>query len=146
MVEHRLQAGEQVIGTKLGLTSRVKRQALGIHEPVFGRLTSGMLVPHGEPVPLDELIHPRAEPEIAFLIGERIEAPTTVARVLAATEAVFPAIEIMDSRYSRPFRLPDSVADNAGAARVVARRPGPAPRTTLVDLRLLGCVFRCRGE
>ena len=44
-VDHRLQAGEHLIGAKLGLTSRVKREALGIHEPVFGRLTSGMLLP-----------------------------------------------------------------------------------------------------
>jgi 2-keto-4-pentenoate hydratase len=143
-VEHRVAAGEHVIGAKLGLTSAVKRKALNIHEPVFGRLTSGMVVPHGEPVRLRELIHPRLEPEIAFLIRERIEAPTTVAAVLAATEAVLPAIEVVDSRYADPFRLPDSVADNAGAARVVlgtqARRP-----SDLVDLSVLGCVFRRRG-
>ena len=133
-----------MIGAKLGLTSRVKRQALGIHEPVFGRLTSGMVVPHGQALQLDELIHPRAEPEIAFLIGKRIEAPTTVAQVLAATEAVFPAIEVVDSRYSEPFRLPDSVADNAGAARIVVGARGRPPEA-LVDLSVLGCVFRCRG-
>lgn len=143
-VEHRLQAGEHVIGAKLGLTSAVKRKALNIHEPVFGRLTSGMMLPHGEPVPLGELIRPRAEPEIAFLVGERIEAPTTVAAVLAATEAVLPAVEVVDSRYAAPFRLPDSIADNAGAARVVL---GAQPRrpADLVDLSVLGCVFRCRG-
>lgn len=144
VVEHRLQAGEKIIGAKLGLTSRVKRQALGIDEPVFGRLTSGMAIAHGEPVQLAELIHPRAEPEIAFLIGERIEAPTTIARVLAATEAVFPAIEVMDSRYSESFRLADSVADNAGAARVIVGARGLPPEA-LVDLSVLGCVFRCRG-
>ena len=57
VVQHRLEAGERIIGAKLGLTSRVKRQALGIHEPVFGRLTSGMVVPHGQALQLDELIH-----------------------------------------------------------------------------------------
>lgn len=145
VVEHRLQAGEKLIGMKLGLTSRVKRQALGIHEPVYGRLTSEMVVPHGEAVELDQLIHPRAEPEIAFLIGKRIEAPTTIAGVLAATEAVFPAIEVMDSRYSEPFRLPDSVADNAGAARIVVGSRG-SPPDALVDLSVLGCVFRSRGS
>ena len=71
VIRHRLAAGETMIGAKLGLTSRVKRQALGIHEPVFGRLTSGMVVPHGGALALDELIHPRAEPEIAFLVRER---------------------------------------------------------------------------
>lgn len=140
VVEHRLQAGERAIGVKLGLTSAVKRRALGIHDPVFGRLTSGMVVPFGEPVRLDELIHPRAEPEIAFVIGQRIEGPTTVAEVLSATDAVLPAIEIVDSRYATSFRTPDSVADNAGAARVAL---GAQARKTdeLADLSLLGCVF-----
>ena len=117
-VDHRLQAGEHLIGAKLGLTSRVKRAALGIHEPLFGRLSSGMLLPAGEPVPLDQLIHPRAEPEIAFLLGKRLDGPVTPAGVLAATDAVVAAVEVMDSRYSGQFRLPDSIADNAGAARV----------------------------
>jgi len=144
VVEHRLHAGETIIGAKLGLTSRVKRIALGIHEPVYGRLTSGMVIAPGEPLGLGDLIHPRAEPEIAFLIGARIEAPTTVAQVLAATKAIFPAIEVVDSRYSQAFRLPDSVADNAGAARLTlgnrARRPAE-----LVDLSVLGCVYRHSG-
>jgi 2-oxo-3-hexenedioate decarboxylase len=143
-VEHRLRAGERVIGAKLGMTSRVKRNALGIHEPVYGRLTSGMVLAYDEPLDLGKLIHPRAEPEIAFLIGRPIEPSTTVTGVLAATEAVFPAIEVVDTRYAEPFQLPDSVADNAGAARVVlgaqARRP-----SELDDLRYTGCVFRCRG-
>ena len=64
MTMHRLQAGECVIGAKLGMTSKVKRDALGIGEPVYGRLTSGMIHPFGEPLRLDELIHPSVEPEI----------------------------------------------------------------------------------
>jgi 2-keto-4-pentenoate hydratase len=143
-VEHRLAAGEHVVGAKLGLTSAVKRKTLGIHEPVFGRLTSGMVLPPGEPVRLRELIHPRAEPEIAFVVAEPIKAPTTVAAVLAATEAVVPAVEVVDSRYAEPFRLPDSVADNAGAARVVLGPSGRRP-AELVDLAVLGCVFQGPG-
>ncbi|WP_214371401.1 2-keto-4-pentenoate hydratase [Pseudonocardia sp. H11422] len=145
VVEHRLQDGEGLIGWKLGMTSRVKRDALGIHEPVYGRLTSGMLVPAAEPLPLGQLIHPRAEPEIAFLIGERIEGPVTAAGVIAATEAVVAAVEVMDSRYSDRFRLPDSIADNAAAARIVLGSR-PCRPSDLVDLRLVGCVFRSRGE
>ena len=144
VVEHRLQAGENVIGAKLGFTSRVKRLALGINEPVYGQLTSSMVVPYGEPVRLAELIHPRAEPEIAFLIGKRIEPSTPPAGVLSAVDAVIPAIEVMDSRYNQPFRLPDSVADNAGAARVVLGAQGRRP-DELVDLHVLGCLFRYRG-
>lgn len=144
VVEDRVQAGEQVIGAKLGLTSKVKRQALGLNEPVYGRLTSGMVVPYGEPIRTDQLIHPRAEPELAFLIGETIPAPTTPARVLAAVVAVIPAIEVMDSRYDQPFRLADSIADNAGAAHVVLGAQGRRP-DELVDLHVLGCLFRHRG-
>src|SRR4029077_1196317 len=124
VVEHRLQAGEHLIGAKLGFTSRVKRLALGINEPVYGRLTSSMVVPYGEPVRLDQLIHPRAEPEIAFLIGKRIEPSTPPAGVLGAAGPENPPTEVMDSRYTQPFRLPDSVADNAGAARVVLGAQG----------------------
>lgn len=145
VVEDRLMGGEEVAGAKLGLTSRVKRDALGIQEPVSGWLTSGMLLAPGEPVPLAELIHPRAEPELAFLIGRALEPPATVGTVLAGTEAVLAAIEVMDSRYAGRFRYADSVADNAGAARVVL---GSCPRrpSELVDLKLVGCVYRARGQ
>jgi 2-keto-4-pentenoate hydratase len=144
-VEHHLLAGEAMVGAKLGLTSRVKRNALGIHQPLYGRLTSGMVEMPGEPLSFDQLIHPVAEPEIAFLIGDGLEPPATIAGVLAATEAVICAIEVADSRYRDRFRLPDSVADNAGAARVVL---GPRARkpSELEDLRLIGCVFRWRGQ
>jgi len=144
-VEHRLNAGERLIGAKLGLTSRVKRDLLGIHEPLHGWLTSGMVAPHGEPLSIEELIHPQAEPEIALLIGDGLRPPATIASVLAATEAVFAAIEVPDSRYRDRFRLPDSVADNAGAARVVLGSQAHRP-SELADLGLVGCVFRTRGD
>jgi 2-oxo-3-hexenedioate decarboxylase len=145
VVEHRLAGGEDLAGAKLGLTSRVKRDALGIQQPLYGWLTTGMLLPLGAPVPRGELIHPRAEPEIAFLIGNALEPPATVASVLAATEGVLAAIEVMDSRYASRFRYADSVADNAGAARVVLGSTVRKP-SDLDDLKLIGCVFRSRGE
>jgi 2-oxo-3-hexenedioate decarboxylase len=145
VVEYRLAGGEELAGAKLGLTSRVKRDALGIHEPLSGWLTTGMLSPPGEPVRVDQLIHPRAEPEIAFIVGEALEPPATIASVLAATEAVLAAVEVMDSRYASRFRFADSVADNAGAARVVLGSNPRAP-ADLDDLKLIGCVFRSRGE
>jgi 2-oxo-3-hexenedioate decarboxylase len=145
VVEHRLAGGEELAGAKLGLTSQVKRDALGIQEPLYGWLTTGMMMPHGEPVPLHQLIHPRAEPELAFLVGHLLEPPATIASVLAGTEAVLAAIEVMDSRYASRFRYADSVADNAGAARVVLGSTVRKP-ADLGDLKLVGCVFRSRGE
>lgn len=137
----RLAAGERLVGLKLGLTSRVKQLALGIDSPVYGHLTSAMVVPFGEPVRLDELISPRIEPELAFVMGREIGDHLGLAEVLAAVDAVIPALEIVDSRYRTAFRLVDSVADNAGAARVVLGAAARPPRE-LADLKLLGCVFR----
>jgi 2-oxo-3-hexenedioate decarboxylase len=104
-----------------------------------------MLAAPDQPMPLDRLIHPRAEPEIAFLLRDVPEPPATIASVLAATEAVLAAVEVMDSRYAGRFRFADSIADNAGAARVVL---GSLPRrpSELGDLKLVGCVFRAAGE
>jgi 2-oxo-3-hexenedioate decarboxylase len=137
----RLASGERLAGLKLGLTSRVKQLALGIHSPVFGHLTSGMFVSFGEPLHVDELISPKIEPELAFLIGRELGPHVGLSEVLAAVDAVIPALEIVDSRYNAPIRLVDSVADNAGAARVVLGVAARPPRE-LEDLRLLGCVFR----
>jgi len=145
-VQSKLDAGEQLAGAKLGLTSRAKQEAMGLAEPLYGWVTSGMITDYGEPLDRGSLIHPRAEPEIALLLGRDVTAPATVSSVLAATDAVFAAVDILDSRY-RDFRfaLPDVIADNASGGRVVL---GPQPRrpAELVDLRLLGCVLRTGGE
>jgi 2-keto-4-pentenoate hydratase len=137
----RLAAGERLVGLKLGLTSRVKQLALGIASPVYGHLTSGMILPFGEPVRLAELISPKVEPELAFLMGREVGDHVGLPGVLAAVESVMPALEIVDSRYRASFRLLDSVADNAGAAQVVLGDRARPPRE-LADLKLLGCVFR----
>ena len=146
VVRAKLDAGERIVGAKLGLTSRAKQQAMGVDSPLYGWVTSGMLAPFGEPVDTDRMIHPRVEPEIAFLLARDIEAPATVTSVLAATDVVFAAIDVLDSRYENfRFTLPDVVADNASAAAFLL---GPISRSPseLGDLRLLGCVMRVGGE
>jgi 2-oxo-3-hexenedioate decarboxylase len=145
-VQSKLDAGETFVGYKLGLTSRNKQQAMGLDAPLYGRVTSGMISTYGDPVQFDRFIHPRVESEIAFLLARDIEAPATVTSVLAATEVVFGAVDVLDSRYeSFQFTLTDVVADNASAGAFylgpVARRPDD-----LVDLRLLGCVVRVDGD
>jgi 2-oxo-3-hexenedioate decarboxylase len=145
-VAAKLAAGEEFVGWKLGLTSRNKQQAMGLSAPLYGRVTSGMLATHGDPVRLDRFIHPRVESEIAFLLARDVAAPATITSVLAATEVVFGAVDVLDSRYeSFQFTLSDVVADNASAGAFylgpVARRPDQ-----LVDLALLGCVVRVDGE
>jgi 2-oxo-3-hexenedioate decarboxylase len=145
-VQAKLDAGERFVGYKLGLTSRNKQQAMGVDAPLYGRVTSGMIATYGEPVRLDRFIHPRVESEIAFLLARDVEPPATVTSVLAATDVVFGAVDVLDSRYEGfRFSLEDVVADNASAGGFylgpIARRPEELP-----DLRLLGCVVRVDGE
>jgi len=144
-LERRVAGGDRPIGFKLGLTSRAKQLAMGVEDPLWGRLTAGLL--HAEEAPLDLslLIHARAEPEIAFLLGRDVDGATaTPASVLAATEGVFPAL-ILDSRYTDfRFTLPDVIADNASAAGVVCGGRLLAP--SALDVQLEGMVLRHGGE
>jgi 2-oxo-3-hexenedioate decarboxylase len=145
-VQAKLAAGEQLVGAKLGLTSKVKQRVMNVDSPLYGWVTSGMLAPYGEPVDLSRLIHPRVEPEIAFLLARDLPAPATVTSVLAATEAVFAAIDVLDSRYENfRFTLPDVIADNASAGLFLLG-PTVLPPSQIPDLRLLGCVLRTNGD
>lgn len=147
-IERRLARGERLIGAKLGLTSKPKQRTMGVEEPIYGFLTDAMVHPIEERLALERFIHPRVEPEIGFLIGEELRGPVAVPQVLAATRAVFPALEVIDSRYARfDFRLPDVVADNASAsaASLIAGSRAVTPERA-GDLRLTGCVVRRDGE
>ncbi len=118
---------------------------MGVDAPLYGRVTASMISTYGEPILFDRFIHPRVESEIAFLLGHDITGPATVTSVLAATELVFGAVDVLDSRYQGfKFTLTDVVADNASAGAFylgpIARRPDE------LDLRLLGCVVRVNGD
>jgi 2-oxo-3-hexenedioate decarboxylase len=144
-VQSKLDAGDRLVGYKLGLTSRNKQRAMGVDAPLYGRVTSSMLSTYGEPIPFDRFIHPRVESEIAFLLGSDIQAPATVTSVLAATKLIYGAVDVLDSRYEGfTFTLSDVVADNASAGAFylgpIARRPEE------LELHLLGCVVRVDGE
>jgi 2-oxo-3-hexenedioate decarboxylase len=145
-IQRKLAAGERLVAAKLGLTSKAKQRVMNVDAPLYGWVTDRMLLPYGEPVELSRFIHPRVEPEIAFLIARPVAAPATVTSVLAATEAVFAAVDVLDSRYENfRFKLPDVVADNASAAGFLLG-PKAMPPAELDDLRLLGCVLRVDGD
>ncbi|MFO7549699.1 MAG: fumarylacetoacetate hydrolase family protein [Acidimicrobiia bacterium] len=137
--------GRPVICAKLGLTSRAKQEQMQVDEPLYGWLVEGSAIEPGGYLACDELIQPRAEPEIAFLTSSDLSGPgVTAAHVLAATAAVTPAIDVLDSRYSGyRFTLPDVIADNASAARFVVGDPVPVAG---IDLRRVGCVFSKSGK
>lgn len=145
-VQGKLEAGELLVGAKLGLTSKAKQRVMNVDAPLYGFVTSSMMLPYGDPVEVANFIHPRVEPEIAFLLARDVRAPATVTSVLDATAAVFAAVDVLDSRYENfRFRLPDVVADNASAGAFIVGSRAVAP-AELEDLHLLGCVLRVDGE
>lgn len=132
ILQRREALGEQLVGKKIGVTSRAVQQMLDVHQPDFGFLTNAMQVADGSEVSFacHQLIQPRAEGEIAFILGEDLQGPGISAHdVLAATQAVAPCFEIVDSRIDNwQIRIQDTVADNAscgvfalGAARIDPR-------------------------
>ena len=93
---------------------------MGVDEVIWGRLTDAMRVPDGGTVDAGGFIHPRVEPEVAFLLDRLPEPGETVGDFADAVRAVAPAIELIDSRYADfSFSLPDVIADNTSAAAFV---------------------------
>lgn len=141
--------GETIVGRKIGLTSKVMQQQLGVSEPDYGALPASWEVPledgRGE-VDTSRLIQPRVEGEIAFRLAEPLEGPgVTVLDVFRATDAVAAAVEIIDSRIRDwRIRLVDTVADNASCGGFAVGAWEPAWRD--VDLRRLAMVMYVDGE
>ncbi|TDD80455.1 4-oxalocrotonate decarboxylase [Actinomadura darangshiensis] len=121
VLDRKVRDGETVVGVKLGLTSRAKQRRMGVDVPLTGWLTDAMTMAPGELAPVGRLIHPRAEPEIAFIMGERLSGPgVTAERAMRAVASVHAAFEVIDSRFRDfDFTLPDVVADNASSSRFV---------------------------
>lgn len=144
LVQHKLDEGHRIVGPKMGLTSKAKWDQMGVSEPIYGYVFDYQLVDNGGVVPFQ--IHPKVEAEIAFLIGEDIEGPgITGAQVLAKTEYVLPAIEIIDSRYENfNFTLTDVIADNASTSRVVFGNTLRKPSE--FDLELVGATLSVNGK
>jgi 2-oxopent-4-enoate hydratase len=144
-VARHVAAGARVVGRKIGLTSAPMQRMLGVDEPDFGVLLDTMRVADGDAVAVDELVQPKAEAEIAFVMARGLDGPGVDALAAAqAVAGVVPAIEIIDSRVADwRIKLPDTVADNASSGRFVLG----AQLTPLagVDLRLAGVVLTVGG-
>ena len=142
-IARRLGRGERQVGMKMGFTSRAKMLQMGIDDLIWGRLTSGMRVEEGSTVKLSSYVHPRVEPEIAFLLKRPLAGDVTASEALAAVEAIAPALEIIDSRYQNfKFSLPDVIADNASSSGFVIGAWN-APNS---DIGNLGMVMSFDGK
>lgn len=130
-LERRLKDGERVIGKKIGVTSKPVQDMLNVREPDFGFLTDPMeIVDGGELSIARTLIQPRAEAEIAFILNKDLKGPgVTMADVQAATAAIAPCFEIVDSRITDwKIRIQDTVADNASCGAFVLGKDRIDPR------------------
>jgi 2-oxopent-4-enoate/cis-2-oxohex-4-enoate hydratase len=146
MLSHRLAAGERVVGKKVGVTSQAVMDMLGVFQPDFGWLTSGMVFNEGEAIPAASLIQPKAEGEIAFVLKKTLKGPgVTAADVLAATEGVMACFEIVDSRIRDwKIKIQDTVADNASCGVFVLGDRLVDVRD--VDLATCGMVLEKNGD
>jgi len=145
-------AGRNVRARKIGLTSKVMQDSVGVDTPDTGVIYDDMFYGHGDTVPFDRFIAPRLEVELAFVLGRDLSGPAcTIEQVLAACEYVSPAIEILDARIEMKDpesgsgrTIVDTVADNAADVGIVVGRQQFDPNE--LDLPWVCAVLRRNGQ
>jgi len=142
-IDRRVTRGEHRVGVKMGFTSRAKMVQMGLSDVIWGRLTAGMQIEEGTAVDFSRFVHPRVEPEIAFVLKRPLSGNVTAPEALAAVEAIAPALEIIDSRYKDfKFTLPEVIADNASSSGFVIG-PWCSPH---IDFANLGLTLNIDGR
>ena len=145
-IRRKIAAGARVRGHKVGLSSPVMQQMMGVDEPDYGHLLDAMVLSEDAPIPAAGYCYPRIEVEIGYVLGSALPgADCTEADVLAATEYIVPSLELIDSRI-RDWRikLADTIADNASSAGVIlgeARRTPAELAARGVDLANIEAVL-----
>jgi len=135
-----IENGARLVGKKIGLTNKAVQAQLGVDQPDFGALFDHMEVLNGLSVSASELMQPKIETEIAFVIGEDLDLPNmTIVDLISAIDYALPALEIVGSRISDwNIKFVDTVADNASASHYVL---GHTPRT-LDEFDMVGCKMK----
>lgn len=142
-IERRFERGERFAGLKLGFTSKAKRVQMGVDDLIWGRLTDAMQAPDGGTFSTKNSIHPRIEPEVAFILKKAITSPISLSEAPSYIEAIAPALEIIDSRYQNfKFSLADVVADNCSSSGFILG-PYNKPDT---DIHNLGMLLHINGS
>lgn len=150
-VKMKLAEGRVARGHKIGLTSRAMQQSSQISEPDYGTLLDDMFIAEGTDISISRFIAPRVEVELAFILGKRLQGPgITIFDVLAATDYVVPAIEIIDARIEQfdrhtkaPRKVFDTISDNAANAGIITG--GRPVRPDAVDLRWVCALLYKNG-
>lgn len=120
-IHRKIKSGQRITGKKIGLTSLAMQESLGVDEPDYGHLLDKMVIENGGEIDYDQVMQPRVEAEIAFVLKEELTGPqVSTLDVLQATDYVVPALEIVDSRIEDwRITLPDTIADNASSGMYV---------------------------
>tara|TARA_Y100000768_G_scaffold376929_1_gene349547 strand:- start:1304 stop:2104 length:801 start_codon:yes stop_codon:yes gene_type:complete len=147
-----LERGRVLIGHKIGLTSRAMQLAMNIDEPDSGYLLDDMVFENGCSLEAAAFCDPKIEVELAFIIGTRLEGPdVTIEEVLQATEAVIPAIELIDARSYRKHprtgvtrSVTDTISDNAADAGIILGDYRADPRE--IDMPWVSAVCHRNGD
>lgn len=145
-LDHHIAAGRVMAGRKVGLTSLAMQKQLGVDSPDFGFFFQDMVYGDGANIPASAFIQPKVEPEFGFVLKEKLQGPgVTIEQAAAAIEAVYPAIEIIDSRITDwDIKLVDTVADNASCgAIVVGSTPLDVDPSALLDV---SCALVINGD
>ena len=150
-VAMKLAAGRKIVGHKIGLTSRAMQQASNITEPDYGVLLDDMVLQPGGDLDIKRFIVPRVEVELAFILKSELRGPDcTIFDVLAATDYVVPAIEIIDARIRQidpetgKMRIVvDTISDNAANAGIIMGGRPVKPDAT--DLRWASALLYKNG-
>ena len=150
-IDLQIDDGAKLVGRKIGLTSRAMQQQMKIDEPDFGTLLDYMVMTSGVRLRHADYVDPKLEVEVAFMIGDRLSGESvTVEEVLAATDYVQPALELIDARSYRIHPVTgkartiiDTIADTAANAGIILGGEKVAP--TDVDMRWIGAILQCNG-
>ncbi|MEH7018784.1 MULTISPECIES: 2-keto-4-pentenoate hydratase [Bacillus] len=145
-IQKKVEAGQRVVGKKIGLTSAAMQNLLGVDQPDYGHLLDGMVIENGGEISLDKVMQPKVEAEIAFVLKKDLVGPrVTEMDVLHATDYVLPSLEIVDSRIADwNIKLQDTIADNASSGLYVL---GGKPLSIhQLDLKQVGMVLYKNGE
>ena len=137
-VKRRLASGEKVVGKKIGLTSFAVMEQLGVDQPDYGVLFNTMEVQGGK-LAYSELVQPKAEAEIAFMMGEDLEGDFNITDLIDAIAYATVSIEIVGSRVADwNIRITDTIADNASASHFILGET----KVDLDDLDLVDCQMK----
>jgi 2-keto-4-pentenoate hydratase len=145
-VKLKTEAGQSIVGKKIGLTNLVMQKTLGISEPDYGHVLDSNMASADVPLSMSKLIQPQIESEIAFILKHDVQGPgVTAAAIMAATEGIVAAFEIVDCRYQdMKIALQDTVADNASCGAIILGSRIVSVKD--LDLRTIGLVLEKNGE